>query len=560
MFRFGSMRIARKLMLIVGLFGTTLLLCAGGAFVGSDQMADLARGTHEINQGLARALNARVDFERFRGLVGAVPAELDLDKQTAMKEGATEALVKVRDRLTVVQERSDAERAAIAGNALEHLVAVEAAATKVFDFAAAFAQDQSVEVLNGAFADSAASLDGAVTELVEISERRAVEQLAQMEATQTFMLAALAVLTLVSLMVAGGYGVSVARSVAGRLTSLVGSIARMRDQDLDTVIPFGTDRDEIGEIARGLDLFKTAMVERRDMEAQREAEARQREEWARSIEGLIQEFDRSVQEMLSSVVGASTELNTASHAMGQIAEATLEQAGTVASASEQATANVQTVASAAEQLSASISEISTQVLESTRISEEAAQQAQMTSETVGSLEAAAEQIGRVVSLINDIASQTNLLALNATIEAARAGDAGKGFAVVASEVKGLATQTGKATEEISAQISGMQAEAVKAVAAIRQISETITRVSAIANSIASAVEEQSSATQEIGRSVQEAATGTQQVSKSIAQVNDGARETGTAATQVQSVSQQLAQQSENLADTIGGFLNRFRAA
>lgn len=557
---FDSMRIASKLLLIVSLFAAALLLCVSAAFISSQKMADLAEGSHEVNQGLARALNGRAEFERFRGLVGAVPAELDLEKQAGMKAGAMAVIVSVRDRLTAVQERADRQRADVALTALVSLAAVEAAAMQVFELAESFAQEQAVEVLNGPFNEAAAGLDATITQLVEISEARSVEQLHEIISTKSFMLISLGVLTAISVVIAGGYGVTVSRGVAGRLRKLTDAITRLSDQDLETEIPSSGDRDEIGEIARGLDLFKQAMIERRNLEAQRADDVRSREVRAVAIDKMTQDFDSSVQELLKTVVGATSELDTAAKSMGQIAEATMQQSSTVANASEEATANVQTVASAAEELSSSISEISNQVMESTRISSAAAQQARETSDAIGGLEAAAEQIGRVVSLINAIASQTNLLALNATIEAARAGEAGKGFAVVASEVKGLATQTGKATEEISSQIASMQAETVKAVSAIRQISETVTRVNEIAGSIAAAVEEQSSATREIGRSVQEAAAGTQMVSASIVQVNDGARDTGAAATQVQSVSTELTRQSQGLADVIGAFLEKFRAA
>ena len=209
----------------------------------------------------------------------------------------------------------------------------------------------------------------------------------------------------------------------------------------------------------------------------------------------------------------------------------------VAAASEEASTNVQSVASATEELSSSITEISRQVQESARMASEAVGQARTTTDRVSELSKAATRIGDVVELINTIAGQTNLLALNATIEAARAGEAGRGFAVVASEVKALAEQTAKATGEIGQQISGIQAATQESVGAIKEISDTIEKLSEISSTIAAAVEEQGAATQEISRNVQQAAQGTQQVSSNITDVQRGASETGSASSQVLSAAQ-----------------------
>jgi methyl-accepting chemotaxis protein len=207
-----------------------------------------------------------------------------------------------------------------------------------------------------------------------------------------------------------------------------------------------------------------------------------------------------------------------------------------------------------------VNEIGRQVQESSRIANEAVDQARKTNDSVAELSQAAGRIGAVVELINTIAGQTNLLALNATIEAARAGDAGRGFAVVASEVKALAEQTAKATGEISQQINGIQAATQGSVAAIKEISSTIGRMSEISATIASAVEEQGAATQEISRNVQQAAQGTQQVSSNISDVQRGASETGSASAQVLSAAQSLSRDSNRLKDEVAKFLDTVRAA
>ncbi len=262
-----------------------------------------------------------------------------------------------------------------------------------------------------------------------------------------------------------------------------------------------------------------------------------------------------VGEVVDIVSSSSQELQTTAESMAATAEETSRQSEAVAAAAEQATTNVQTVAAAAEQMAKSIEEIGRQVAQSSTIAGRAVEEADRTNTTVESLAEAAQKIGKVVALISDIASQTNLLALNATIEAARAGDAGKGFAVVASEVKSLANQTAKATEDIAAQISGMQEATGGTVDSIKGISSTIGEISEIANAIAAAVEEQGAATQEISRNVQEAAAGTQDVSSNITSVNEAAVETGKSAGGVLEAAQELSTQGEKLRAEIEKFIN-----
>jgi methyl-accepting chemotaxis protein len=223
------------------------------------------------------------------------------------------------------------------------------------------------------------------------------------------------------------------------------------------------------------------------------------------------------------VSASAVQLEQAAGTLTRTAETTQGLSSAVAGASEEASSNMQSVAAATEELSASVDEIGERVRESNRIAEAAVAQTQQTDERIGKLSRAAQEIGDVVKLITAIAEQTNLLALNATIEAARAGDAGRGFAVVATEVKSLASQTAKATDEISHHISGMQGATHESVAAIKEIGATIAQISNIACSIAGAVEQQSTATQEIAKSVQNAAEGTQQTAASIMQVNRGVR-------------------------------------
>jgi methyl-accepting chemotaxis protein len=261
-----------------------------------------------------------------------------------------------------------------------------------------------------------------------------------------------------------------------------------------------------------------------------------------------------VKDVVEIVSAAATELDATAQTMSAGAEETSVQANTVAAASEEASTNVQTVASAAEELTASVAEINTQVSESARIAASAVEEAERGSATMEGLAQAADRIGEIVSLISDIAAQTNLLALNATIEAARAGEAGKGFAVVASEVKSLATQTAKATDDISAQINQMQGATNEAVEAISSVRTTIGSMSEISSTIASAMEEQGATTQEIARNIQEATAGVNDVTSNITGVSEAASQTGSSATEVLEAARGLAKQADTLKTEVEAFL------
>src|SRR3954464_9222126 len=303
--------------------------------------------------------------------------------------------------------------------------------------------------------------------------------------------------------------------------------------DFTTVVP-GTRRgDEVGEMARTVEVFKQNGLEVERMRGDHAAaESRAAEQRKAEMRKLADGFEAAIGEIVDTVSSAATELEASASTLTSTAERGQQLTTMVAAASEEASTNVQAVASATEELSSSITEISRQVQESARVASEAVTQARTTTDRVGELSKAAARIGDVVELINTIAGQTNLLALNATIEAARAGEAGRGFAVVASEVKALAEQTAKATGEIGQQIADIQSATLDSVNSIRGISGTIARLSEISSTIAAAVEEQGAATQEISRNVQQAAMGTTQVSSHISDVQRGASETGSASTQV----------------------------
>ncbi|WP_170294968.1 HAMP domain-containing methyl-accepting chemotaxis protein [Roseospira navarrensis] len=344
------------------------------------------------------------------------------------------------------------------------------------------------------------------------------------------------------------------------IRAMTDAMRRLADRDYGVTIPAQDHGDEIGDMAKTVQVFKDSMETADRLAAEQAEEVRQREARAERIAALNTRFDERVHGVLKAVAEATTQLQGASESMAAIAEQTTSQATTVASASEEASSNVQTVASAAEELAASIHEIGRQVQQTNDIANNAAAEADRTTGVVSGLAEASQKIGEVVNLITDIADQTNLLALNATIEAARAGDAGKGFAVVANEVKSLANQTARATEDIGRQIGAVQTETRTAVEAIRSIAEIIGTINEATTAIASAVEEQNAATAEISRNVQQASHGTSEVSHTITGVSQAAQEAGVAASSVLEATGTLRSQSTTLRTMVEEFLADVRAA
>jgi methyl-accepting chemotaxis protein len=417
---------------------------------------------------------------------------------------------------------------------------------------------QAQHAMSDAYAVVEPQIAGLEKNIEEVRSRAEQANDVARAATELWMESAMVIAAMAALALAFLLG----RAISRPLSAMTQAMGQLADGNFEIVLPGLGRRDEVGEMAQAVETFKTKAIDqaRRGAE-QEEAKARAAAaERKAAMRELADEFETAVGEIVRTVSSAANELEAAAGSLAKTAETTQQLSVRVSVASEEASTNVQSVASATEEMATSVSEISRQVQESSRIARQAVAQAQQTDARIIELSQAAARIGDVVKLITAVAEQTNLLALNATIEAARAGEAGRGFAVVAQEVKALAAQTAKATDEIGAQIAGMQTATHDSVASIKEIGATIGRMSEISSTIAAAVEQQGAATQEIARNVQQAAAGTTQVAANITDVNRGAGETGSASAQVLGSAHSLSSESSRLQIEVDRFLVTVRAA
>jgi methyl-accepting chemotaxis protein len=366
---------------------------------------------------------------------------------------------------------------------------------------------------------------------------------------------------LLLVLLSGGVMLLVSRNITHSLTRLKDKMERLVGGDLSVDIGEAERSDEIGEMAKAVQVFKDNAVAMRSMQSEQSAlKERTEAEKKQTMRGMADGFEARIGGIISAVSTAAAAMQTTARRMSDSTADTQTRTSAVAAGAGKSTANVQTVAAASEELAASIGEIGRQVAQASKVAGQANEESGRTNVSVAGLADSAQKIGEVVAFITQIASQTNLLALNATIEAARAGEAGRGFAVVASEVKTLATQTSKATDDIRAQIEAIQTETAEALAAIRRISDTIVEVNQISVTIAASVQQQGAATQQITRNVQEAAGAARQVSQNINGVGEAVAATGQAASDLLIEADRLAQQAKTLQAEVGDFLDTVRAA
>jgi methyl-accepting chemotaxis protein len=556
-----SLSIRAKLFLVLGILGFLLLKIAAGGWI----------GTYSMHASIGTIYADRVVPLRDLKVVSDLYAVNIVDTSHKVRDGTmpwSEGLTNVDAARSEIKRRwsaytatyMDATEKALAGEA-ERLMRN---ADEAVDRLRGILRSQDRPAL-GTFTTSAlyAAIDPvseALGKLVDLQLDVAKSEAGKADATYTLLRLAFTAATVAALAALAWAAYAIVAGISRPLGRIAVQMTGLARGDLGVVVTDAAKRDEIGTLARALEVFKEALLAKKRADEAMAAENEAKVRRAQRLDDLTKRFEANAIALVKGLSGAATEMEATAHSMTSIADQTTRRSVEVAGAAEQTSANVQTVSAATEELSISIREITGQVAQSAGIAGRAVERARRTDETVQALSRDAARIGDVVALINDIAGQTNLLALNATIEAARAGEAGRGFAVVAAEVKALAGQTTKATEEIAAQIASIQGTTDEAVASVREIGAVIAELSAIASSVAAAVEEQGAATQEIARSVQEAAGGTEQVRGSILSVRDGAGETGAAASQVLGAARGVAEQSSELGREVASFLSDVRIA
>lgn len=562
----GQIRVGTKVLMAIGAVSLAAGVVAG---TGIWSLERLDTATARINEVATEArLGARMNQDIVELNRAEYRVAMDPGALASLRDGINQREAAFEDRLERAQARANAEQRAD----LESIQAAYASyKTRLDETLATAARHQDLTVTGGraeildavkASRDSAVDLRAALAGYVNAADVRGDAAAEQAEATASS--AQMWMLLIAGLGIGGGFGLGFLIARSGIVTPLrrcVAALKRLADGDLETEIYGAERKDEVGDIAEAMMVFrdKGAEAERLKREqAEKEAQAEAKQQ--RRMNELADRFEAEVGQVVQSVGSAGEQLNQSAQSMSSISEETSRQAQAVAAGSEQASTNVQTVASGCEELSSAITEISGQVSNSTEKARQARDLADEASTKVGQLAEAADKIGDVIELIEDIAEKTNLLALNATIEAARAGDAGKGFAVVAQEVKSLAQQTSKATSDISERIEKVQTETKEAVDAIEKISGGVKDIDEAAQAIAAAIEEQGTATGEIARNVQEASTGTQEVNSNISGVSQAATEAGSAAEQVLSACGELNQQSRTLNEKVDSFLAEVRTA
>ncbi len=546
----------------------TVMIGAGLVAYASHVMRGLADQTAQIADVQGGRLDALIHMR------GGITEAAVMDRNMLLEsDPQTRARFRKRQQDAMAEARGAADRLVALADSPERLAAVEVIRRDINSFFATL--DQVMDLATNGQRDEAFRIARDVgiparLKLNEWMQARSTLLATELNAAKVTAVggASQATYTLIGMAIAGLLaavalaGAIVVLSVTRPLGSLVGVLQRMARGEIEAEIREAARGDEIGAVGRAVEGIKSmvARTAAEEAEVRRRADEAAAAERRRTMIELADGFETAVGGIVGTVSASAAELQATAQQMTASATETASQSTTVAAAAEEAASNVNTVAAAAEELGASVQEIGRQVQGSAGLAQAAVGEADQTTHLVQALRTTSARIGDMVGLISNIASQTNLLALNATIEAARAGEAGRGFAVVAAEVKELASQTARATEEISGQIGEIQGVTDQAVTAIGAITSRIREINSVATGIAAAVEEQGAATQEIVRNVSQASSGTHEVTRNIAGVAQASEETGAAASHLLGSASHLSRQSDHLSAEVQRFLATVRAA
>jgi len=524
------------------------------------------RHNTELTEAVETASRAALNVERVNSLVYAVVMEsrgVYMSTEPADVKKYGDGLLQFNDKILAVVKNwesivraDDAEQFAVFKKRIEQFVEFrKELVRRGVEINAAAGREWGDNDANRAVR-SALNKDLEALTKVYAERRKEIARQGELNRIMAFLLTGLGALALVVV----GIGVLIIRrSIAQPLSLITATIKRVAEGDEHVEVPHTGRADEIGALARAIQIFQEAMERNRNLNSQVLQDSRAREDRARHIETSVEAFRGAIGAVLRAVTDNASAMRETAQSISRVTSDASGRAVAAASATEQASSNVYAVASAAEELSASVEEIGRQVRQSAGVVEQAGLRTEKSVAEIESLAAATQRIDGVLNLIQTIAEQTNLLALNATIEAARAGDAGRGFAVVAHEVKALAEQTAKATSEIGQNVGLIQTSTRNAVDAVREIGHAVNNINEVTSNIAGAVDQQDAATREISSNAQSAAEGNETLVANIGSLRDAIGETSKAATSVLAASSDLTSTAQTLSSEVDKFFQNLRA-
>ncbi len=518
--------IAVKLYLLVGLVVVLLAALIAIAVHASGKMGLAGAGLYRGVQGVSQADRIETLWERARGLAARVPAELDLNKQQQFHAVFDDSLAAVRATLKAQQRDDDAALSTLIAAVDSSVTTAARSANEVFRLGANFAQDQAVGILNGPFAAAETQMAQRLGQLTAYQKAAAAQDLARLNSARRAMGWMIGIAGVLAVVLVGSVGMLLARGISGRIRLLTGVMRGLAGGDLAGGIPCAGDRDEIGQMARTVEVFKQNAIETERLTDEQTAARDVKERRHVAMAQLTQDFGTSVSRVMAALARSTETMRGAAGAMSTVAAGAHRQATGTAERAGQSSQGLTSMAAAIEPITARVDEIAPQGGSAAQVARTARDRAAANNAMMQGLSDAASRIGEAIHLIDGIAAQTNLLALNATIEAARAGEAGRGFGVVAGEVKALARQTAHATAAIGAQITAVRGAAENAVVAMTEIGTVIGKMDAVTTAISAAVERQSVTTREIASNVQAVSSATHKAAQAMEEVVDAADEAG----------------------------------